>query len=256
MSGETAIGKGGRVFPDTRWTLILRSRDSPEARRVALSELLGLYWRPLYFFARRKGLDVEAAKDAVQGLFLRLIEREGDLLDRLEPGKGRFRGYLRTALNHHLANLHEQRTAQKRGGDAGLLTGPAFDLALAEQDLAASGSGVLSPEAAFDHEWALGVLHRALSRLREEFESGQRRGPFALVLRFFELGRPGAPPSYAEAAAESGMSVPQFKAFLHRARLRFSRLVREEVAPTLAEAEHLDAGADAEIAELMRALSG
>ena len=58
-----------------------------------------------------------------------------------------------------------------------------------------------------------------------------------------------APPSYAEAAAECGMTVGRFKACLHRARVRFRELLREEVAPTAAEGALED-----EIAELLRIL--
>ena len=75
------------MFPDTRWTLVLASRQGGEARRIALETLLGAYWRPLYLFARRKGLSAEAAEDAVQGFFLKLLEL--DFPDRLDPARGR-----------------------------------------------------------------------------------------------------------------------------------------------------------------------
>src|SRR5262245_20324830 len=105
MRDETAIGGASRDFPSTRWSLILSSRGTGEARRAALGELLEAYWRPLYFFARRKGRSVEAAKDAVQGFLAHLLEKD-DFLARLDPAKGRFRGYLKTALDHWLVNLH------------------------------------------------------------------------------------------------------------------------------------------------------
>jgi len=37
--------------------------------------LVRLYWKPLYFYLRRKGLDNEAAKDVVQDFIASLIER-------------------------------------------------------------------------------------------------------------------------------------------------------------------------------------
>ena len=103
------------MFPTTRWTLVLSAREgSPEARRAALGTLLSSYWRPVYVYLRRKGLAPEAAEDAVQGLFLRLLEQ--DAIARLDPGRGRFRSYLLTSLEHHLVNLHEHDSALKRGG--------------------------------------------------------------------------------------------------------------------------------------------
>ena len=232
---------GGRAFPTTRWTLILSSRESPEARRQALEQLLTAYWRPLYFFGRRKGCREDAAKDAVQGFFLHMLER--DFLDRLDPAKGRFRGYLKTAFDHYLVNLHAHEVAQKRGGNFRFVP---LDVVTAERDLAAAPE---APEAAFEREWALSIMERALGRLRKEYEEGRRKGDVGTILRFFRLDEA---PSYAEAAEACGMTVVQFKASLHRARARFREILREEVADTVTEG---DAQIDDELKDLIRILS-
>lgn len=236
MVEETAIGGPAREFPRTRWTLIASSRESTERRRAAMEELLAAYWKPLYTYVRRKGLNIEAAKDAVQGFFARLLER--DFPAGLDPAKGPLRAYLRTALANFLVNQHEGAVAEKRGGGRVAVT---LDFDVAERDLRSVPD---SPDAAFDREWALGVMERATARLRGEFEGGERKGPFDLVLRFLGFGEA---PSYAEAAKAAGMSVVQLKAFLHRARARFRELVREEVADTAGDP-------DAELGELLRAL--
>jgi RNA polymerase sigma-70 factor (ECF subfamily) len=232
---------GGRQFPTTRWTLILSSRESPEARRQALEQLLTTYWRPLYFFGRRKGCREDAAKDAVQGFFLHLLER--DFLERLDPAKGRFRAYLKTSFDHYLVNLYEREAAQKRGGSFRFVP---LDVVTAEADLAAAPE---APEAAFEREWALSIMERALTRLRREYEEGRRKGDVATILRFFRLDEA---PSYAEAAEASSMTVVQFKASLHRARARFREILREEVADTVTDAE---AHTEDELKDLLRILS-
>jgi RNA polymerase sigma-70 factor (ECF subfamily) len=43
----------------------------------ALADLCGLYWRPLYAFARRRGRSPEDAQDLVQGVFEHLIGSRG-----------------------------------------------------------------------------------------------------------------------------------------------------------------------------------
>src|SRR5579862_3141306 len=96
MRDETTIGGEAMEFPATRWTLIQSSRENDAARREALDVLLSTYWKPLYFYVRRKGTSVEAAKDAVQGFFAHLLEQ--DFLSRPDPTKGKFRSYLRTAI--------------------------------------------------------------------------------------------------------------------------------------------------------------
>lgn len=238
MVEETALGGAAREFPATRWTLIRSSAQSPEARRSAIEEILRATWKPLYHFARRKGLSIEDAKDMVQGFCTQLLER--DFLDRLSPERGTLRSYLCRSLGNYLINRHESAAAAKRGGGA-----VAVDFESAEGAL---GAMPADPSAAFDREWATGIMERATERLRGEFSDGTRGGPFDLVLEFFRFG---TAPSYAEAAAARGMTVSQLKAFLHRARSRFRELVREEVAHTVDGPEEVEA----EMAELLRCLA-
>ncbi|MFN7972374.1 MAG: sigma-70 family RNA polymerase sigma factor [Acidobacteriota bacterium] len=227
------------LFPETPWTLILSSRDRTTARRTALHELLVSYWKPLYFYVRRKGHSVESAEDVIQGLCVQLLEK--DFLARLDPGRGRFRSYLRTAVDHYLVNMHEKDAAQKRGGGARLVP---LDVELAETQIAAAPE---SAEDAYDREWAAAVLARALTRLRRDFDAGGRKGSFDVAVRFFGFTEA---PSYADAARDAGMSVVQLKAFLHRTRERFRALVREEVARTVPDPEDVDT----EIAQLTHVL--
>ena len=235
-SGSPNPGDG--AFPPTRWTLIRSAQASPELRQQALRELLQAYWQPIYIFVRHKGVDAQSARDVVQDLVVQLLER--DFLDRLQPEKGRLRSYLRAAAEHALANRHAETMAQKRGGGAVTIE---LDFELAER-LAGEGS----PEDSFEREWAIAVMDRAMKRLREEYTSGQRKAPFELILQFF---RPGELPSYKDAAAAHGMSLPQLKTVLHRARTRFRELVREEVAETVIDGQDVDA----ELADLQRVLA-
>ena len=228
------------MFPTTRWSLIRAAREGGEGQREALEALLSAYWRPVYAYLRRKGLGPEAAEDAVQGLFLRLLEH--DAWERLDPGRGRFRSYLLTALEHHLVSGHEKETALKRGGGKVV----PLDTLDAERDLPALPE---DPGRAFDRQWALGVMQRACARLAQEYESGRRRGSPDVVLRFFSLEEA---PSYADAAASSGMTPAQFKAALHRARERFREILREEVGDTVDGPQ----AAEDEMRTLMEALRG
>jgi len=219
---------------------VLAARGSGDARRGPLGELLGAYWRPLYCFARRKGLGPADAEDAVQGFWVHLLER--DFLSRLDPARGRLRAYLRTALGHHLVNAHERDRAKKRGGGVGTI---AIDSEAAERALAAAP---LEPDAAFDREWALVLMERALEKLRAEFATARRRAPFEAVAAFFG---PDEPPSYQVAAARHGMTIPQLKSLLHRARRRFRELVEREALDTVAGRGL----AEAEVRDLWQSLS-
>lgn len=225
----------GAGFPSTRWTLVVAARVEPERRRAALEQLLAMYWRPLYVFAQKRGLDRDEAADLVQNLFADLLAR--DFVAELDPARGRLRSFLRTALVHHLANRRSSARAARRGGGV-------VPMDLDDVEAPAPGD---DPERALDRAWARGVLARAMLALRREFDDGVRAGPFALVEQFFG----DAAPSYEEASRTAGMTVPQLKSFLHRARGRYRELVRAEVAETVES----PADIDAEIDNLMRALA-
>lgn len=224
-------------FPETRWTRIVAARERPDDRRALLGELCATRWRPLYLHLRKEGLSRDRAEDVVQGFLVHLLER--DFLARLDPGRGRLRAYLKTALGHYLVNLHDQESAAKRGGGARAL---AFDEV--EAFVAAAPD---DPAAAFDREWALATFEGALGDLEAELASGQRRGPVAVVRQLFRFGE--APP-YETLAAEHDMTVPQLKSFVHRARRRLCELLLARVADTVQTPDE----AEAELGELMRAL--
>ena len=58
--------------------------------------------------------DEAEALDATQDFFVGLLG--GDLLDRADPSRGRFRAYVRAALANFLADQDRRRAARKRGG--------------------------------------------------------------------------------------------------------------------------------------------
>ena len=107
---------------------------------------------------------------------------------------------------------------------------------------------VWPPDVLFDRAWALELFADALNELEREYTSGARRGPFEVVRELFQFG---AAPPYAELAVRHDMSVPQLKAFVHRARLRFRELLRQRVADTLTD----ERDADDELSALLGALA-
>lgn len=240
-NGAVAAGSDTRArvphFPETRWTRIVAARDQPEVRRQVLGELCETRWQPLYVHLRKQGLPRERAEDVVQGFLAHLLER--DFLARLDPGRGRLRAYLKAGLAHYQANLHEHESAEKRGGGA---------RPLAFEDVEALVPAAPDdPAAAFDREWALAVFEDALGALEAELATGARRGPVAVVRQLFRVGE--APP-YDTLATEHGMTVPQLKSFVHRARGRFRELLLARIADTV----QTPAEAETELGDLLRAL--
>jgi RNA polymerase sigma factor (sigma-70 family) len=209
---ETSIGGERGAFGNTRWTLILRARDEKQ-----LGEFLQNYWKPCYFYIRRKGQDVEDAKDLTQSFFMDFLERDG--LARVTRSKGRFRSYLLACLDHFLSNEYDRRKAQKRGA------GRVFpiDFQSAEEIFARSGDA--SPERAYRRQWAIDHIERALGALKAEMG-----GRFDALREYIMAGQPGTLKAVAETL---GLSESNVKVIIHRARKRYRELLKEEVARTV-----------------------
>jgi RNA polymerase sigma-70 factor (ECF subfamily) len=208
MDQETAIGGSNAVFQPTLWTIVLRARDlaSPE-RQQALNQLIQAYWKPAYFFIRRRGVDVETAKDLTQSFFLAFVEK--DFLKNVSPDKGRFRSFVLAALSYYLSDQHDRSRAKKRGGD--------FNFVAAEQELPAAGA---TPEEAFFRQWAVDVLSRTISSMRSQCTPEE----FALLT--------GEPPQEMESEER--------KSKLHRLRVRLREHLRDIIRPSVGSESEVD----------------
>jgi RNA polymerase sigma-70 factor (ECF subfamily) len=231
-------------FWTTHWSQVLLAGQSDSTKaRAALANLCQRYWYPLYVFVRRQGQGPEDAQDLVQGFFERLLENQ--YLKVADPEKGRFRSFLLIALRRFMANEWDRANRLKRGG------GQKF-ISLDEQDTEArykaEAVDEMSPEKAYQRQWAVVVLGQVLDRLEEEFVSAGKARFFA-ELKVYLSGEPGAS-SYAEIGGRLGMSTAAMKVAVHRLRQRFRELLRMEIANTVSRPEAIDD----EIRELFAAL--
>jgi RNA polymerase sigma-70 factor (ECF subfamily) len=225
--------------------VVLAAGGGDEARaHAALARLCQTYWYPLYAFVRRRGYGPEDAQDLTQGFFAHLLERHG--LARANPGRGRFRSFLLASLRHFLANERERATARKRGGGRTLVP---WDAASAETRYGLEPADPVTPETVFERNWALALLEQVLKRLEKEQAAAGKAVQFN-HLRDFLMGDLEAP-SYAELASVLGTGADALRATVHRLRLRFRALLREEVAHTL----HTPVEVEEEIRHLFAVLS-
>lgn len=229
MSRETALGGDRRSFEPTVWTVVLKARDRKEA-----GALIERYWKPCYFYIRRRGYAVEDAKDLTQSFFSALLEQ--DALARVTKSKGPFRNFLLACLNHFLSDERGRQKAQKRGGGV-----PRVDFESAEKQLGLADPD--TPETLFRRQWALETVGRALDRLRHEM--GDRFRAFGDYITG------GRPEDLKSLAARIGLSESNVKVILHRARRRLREIIETEVARTVED----PADVEGELAELMKAVS-
>ena len=228
MARETTMGGSRRGFEQTAWTIILKARDHKE-----MGALVERYWKPCYFYIRRKGHDVEDAKDLAQAFFTDFIQR--DALARVTKSKGKFRSFLLACLDHYLSNEYDRRKALKRG-----VKPMSLDFEGAEGLFAQSREE--TPERAYLRQWAIEQIERSLAVLKEEM------GPrFDALREYITAGQPG---TLKEVAAKIGVSEGNVKVIIHRSRRRYRDLLKAEVARSVESKGEVDD----ELKELFAAL--
>ena len=110
---QTSMGGTGGVFLTTHWSLIEDSKSDDDRSRALIGMLLEMYWKPVYFYLRRKGHNNEQAKDLTQGFFHEIVLNRG-LIQRADQSKGKFRSFLLHALEQYLIDERQKQYAQKR----------------------------------------------------------------------------------------------------------------------------------------------
>lgn len=209
------------AFHPTSWTLVLRSRGQGEDAKAALSDLCAAYYEPVVAFLRREGRNDDAAREMAHAFF------EGVLAGGLgapDPARGRFRSYLLGALKHFLSKTRDAALAGKRGGAV-------EHVPLDTETDTWTGlpmPGLADDTLAFDREWALALIARALVSLEQEHA---HKPTLFTALKPWLDG--GATASQAGIARTLGMSETAVKVAIHRLRTRFRELVRIEIAATV-----------------------
>jgi len=233
-----------RGFATTQWSVVVRAGgEGTEAARAALAELCETYWYPLYAYARRRGGGEHEAQDLVQGFFAELLEK--GWLRAADPERGRFRAFLVTTFRHHAGRARDRARAQRRGGGRVHLS---LDFRQGEERYRQEPAGGATPEAVYERRWALTVLERVTTALREECLAAGKEGLFeALAPALFGTS---PAPRHRETAEALGMTEGAVKVALHRLRQRYRELLREEIGRTVDG----PAEVDVEIRHLMEAL--
>jgi RNA polymerase sigma factor (sigma-70 family) len=229
---DTGVTRG--IFATTHWTAVLAAgRGSSPRADVALEELCRTYWYPLYAFVRRQGHSREDAEDLTQGFFARLLEK--NYLEGVSSDKGKFRSFLLMAVKRFMANEWDRANRQKRGGGIMPLS---LDWQDADARYQINPVDHLSPDKLFDRAWAIILLERVITRLRDEHGAEDKAGLYEQLKPFLMAGKSELP--YAQAAAALKMSEGAVRVAVHRLRRRYRELLRDEIAQTLANPAQAD----------------
>jgi RNA polymerase sigma-70 factor (ECF subfamily) len=209
------------VSISTLWSVVFEAHDpQAEAAQAAQRQLLERYGGAVRKYLLKSTGDPEKADDLYQEFALGFLR--GDYRN-VHPSKGRFRDYLKTVLYHLIGRQRRQDYRQPRP----------LDSAVPERGVEADPADHLDAE--FLEGWRNELLARCWAALARAEQQGGR--PYHSVLCFR-----GANPTMSsqEMARQLGdrlgrpLSPVGVRQLLHRARERFSELLVEEVAQSLA----------------------
>lgn len=220
---DTDIGGRRSDFPETSVSALHALRNGePAARARAFSALVDAYWKPVYKCVRlRFRKDNEEAKDLTQAFFTDALER--GTFGAYEPGRGRFRVFIRSCLRNFVLNTELAKRRVKRGGGREAL---ALDFDQAERELSSSQASWEDPlEVAFDRELARHLQSLAVEDLRRHLRAEGKDVYFELFERY-ELDASRDPKlTYAMLAAQFGLKTTDVTNYLGHARRKLRQLV-------------------------------
>ena len=210
------------AFPSTRWSRILAPGGGRDLEAIAR-----LYWRPIQaWFAARLRCGEDAADDLAQEAFAWLLA--SGLLDKADPARGRFRGFLKRSLANFTIERARRASAQKRGGG----------VAHAPLDAEPVDPDAVTPDQALDEAWRRELLERAHDQLRRELEGTPREVRYRLFRDYFFAD--GDQPTHALLAARHGCTTNDVSNWLDHGKRRYRAILRSLVADTVTREDELD----------------
>jgi RNA polymerase sigma-70 factor (ECF subfamily) len=211
-------------FQSTVWAEIDRARDRDPA---AYLQFVNRYRPAVVSFLRTQGFSSEDAEDLAQEVFLLIVRH--DVLERVDPKKGKFRSLILAVTKNVARNTRRDRSRQKRGGDA-----PQLSLDQSELPVAAPESS--EEQERFDRMWSQQLVAIALRELSSAHAHYYR------ALRLMLDGK-----SHQEIAQEMGKTANEVNNYVHRAKSWIGRTVRRLIVEYCAS--------DAEFKDELRHLS-
>ena len=233
-SQENIASSNSPQFATTHWSVVLAAgKSSSPQHEQALSTLCQTYWFPLYAYLRRRGYDTHQAEDYTQGFFADILEKHD--LRAADPERGRFRSFLLATLKHFLSDERDHAHAQKRGGGRKLLS---LDFQEAESQYHLEPADRLSPEKLFEKSWALTVLEKTMVSLRADSARRGKEDVFDHLKVYLTTEKDEIP--YRDMATELDMTEGSIRVAVHRLRRQYRKLLRDEIAQTVADEDQID----------------
>ena len=232
------------VFTSTQWSLVVTAQAGDTQSAAALETLCRAYWKPLYAFVRRQGVQPDEAMDMTQGFFTRLLEK--DWITAADQERGRFRNFLMTSIKHFMSNEWAKQRAKRRGGGCRFIP---VDVQTAETQYRLDPIDTRSPERTYERQWALTTLEQVMDTLRQDYQKRNKTAQFEILKPCLVLSSQHQP--YAQLAQQLDTTEGAVRVMVHRLKQQYRQKLRHHIAQTVASAEEVEQ----EMQHLFQALS-
>lgn len=232
-------GSGPSRLHTTAWSVVNGAQGGGAQARECLERLIATYWKPAYYYARRRGMDHHAASDCIQEFFARMLA--GDWLQTVDQERGHFRGWLLTALRRWVG-----RSRQATGMDRLTLVNDEVVQAYEQENHESA------PDELFNRAWAKSCLDEAMRLMQEEQHRGARARQVQVFLAYLQtVAEDAGNVSYDALSEQFHVPVTTITNDLHRARTLFKSYLLRVVQDTVGT----DGNAEQELWELRKWLS-
>jgi DNA-directed RNA polymerase specialized sigma24 family protein len=234
--------KNSKTFPSTHWSQIL----DKERRQDCLQELCLRYHQPCFYFLQREfAFSAQQTEEILSDLYLKLTD-SSQILDKADPGKGKFRNYLLGVLKNIGKKYKEKEN--RRAKTIPMLSEKEKTLFTNEAEKEANIVALsYKSEDIFNLEWAKTTVNAALKRLESLFQKNpQKRQMFrAFQLRILEKV------SIEEVVNQLHQEPEWISDKVYQVKIQYKKILTELLLPTVDSLQEVQE----EIQELMTILS-
>jgi DNA-directed RNA polymerase specialized sigma24 family protein len=244
LRDPTDMGGTAETFLTTHWSLIEGIQKQQDPKQALIGLLLERYWKPVYCYLRRTGCDNERAKDLTQGFFHEVVLSR-HLIERADPSKGRFRGFLLHALKQYVID-----TRRRQSGQTNIPAQKLVSLEIAHLPVLPQTVSQWGPDECFTYAWKSAILDQTLAAVEEDcLRAGQETHWQVFrdhLLRPTLEGR--EPPSLKELCRHYGLASEKTASnIVITVKRRFQRVLRQYLRSTVRS----DAEADEELRDIL-----
>lgn len=222
-------------FRTTAWSVVVGAQDGEDAQREAcMAKLCRTYWKPIYYYVRRRGLNHDDARDMVQEYFATFLEK--DFVATADRERGKFRTFVLVTVNRFLTKQMARRRRREARLNVVIPTGDEDGEDFVIPELSHENTA----EDDFNRRWALSLIENTLEKMRAECTDGKKKLYFDTLSLFLDSQGSTQSLSYRDMADQLGVSEMDVTNYLFRGRNIFQKLLRDEIRESVVTESAID----------------